>query len=571
MMRDWSALRHRPLLPVALAALLVLVLSCVVILASVRGTGPGEFAFSEAVPADLPPDADIAGWVTFDKDSYLPGETARCRIRVRWRKDVVIPDFESFQSSISFYPMDHRESDFSERNLAGGVREYLADFLLQAVNVAATESYLLATATVYYTSARIETGELQALRINPPALHIGEHYPGNIAAIPLLAPKPGIDEPALLRQWLMALFGLALLGLAASLIWRYGKRRPDSALSEAERLWYEFDSLQADIADTRRHLLQCERIFLRALLLRTGISSADFWSGHGAIPGDWQALTDRARSLLSKNYRPARPADNDSKLICTQIRELLGPLVTEERLRREKLPSFAMRLRREPAVLATGTCLIISAVALFALAALPSTWVSSELLRYNMAAEMLENDDMLEQSFTEFSILAKDAEDEMVRAASLYNLGALLTDPRLSGQSPSQQRELLNAIFGSGITLDRLLHALELDAEFELLGILTDTARRYVQAETAMKAAVRLTPQDTDARRNLEILGKVRRALANTVAQLIDEGEQSAGLIDMQQQTIIDLQRLMEVEMPEDFARLEEGKDDTNYFILEQF
>jgi hypothetical protein len=564
-------MRDRPLLSVLLAALVVFALSVAVILASVRGTGPGRFDFSEAAPADLPPDADIAGWATFDKESYLPGEEVRCSIRVLWREDIVIPDFGSFQGSVSFFPLDHRDSHVSERDLSGGVREYLADFRLQAVNIEATESYLLATATVYYTSVRSEDGKLQALRINPPTLHIGEFYPGDISAIPLIEPKAEIDEPTLLRQWLMTLFGLTLLGLGASLLWRYGRRRPATALSEAERLWYEFDALQPDGADKLKYVLDCERIFLRALLLRTGISATEFWSGQGAALDDWRQLADGARDLLSRSYRPVQPEDEDFGRLSALIKELLEPLVVEERLRRERLPSFAMRLSSAPAVIATAAFLIVSASALFTLAALPSTWLSADVLRYNMAVQMLGNDETIEQGFTEFSALSKDADDEMVKAASLYNLAALLIDPRLSGQPPARQQELLNALFLPSITLDRLLHALEVDAEFELLGILTDTARRYVQAESAMKAAVRLSPDDAGVRRNLEILGKVRRALANTLAQLINEGEQSAGLVQMQQQTIIDLQRLMEVEMPEDYARLEEGKDDTNYFILEQF
>jgi hypothetical protein len=562
---------RRPLLAVVLAAVLILGTSLSIVLASIRGSGPGEFGFSVATPAQLPADADIAGWVTFDKGSYLPGEEVRCRVRILWREDVVTPDFESFRSSVSFFPLDHRESDHSDRTVYGGIREYVADFVLQAVNVETTRSYLLATATVYYTSSRVETGELQALRINPPVLHIGELYPQDISDIPLLAPKTSIDEPKFLRQWLMALFGIALLGLGTGLIWRFGRRRAESSLSRAERLWYEFDALRSNVSDTRQFLLDCERIFVSALLLRTGIIATDFWASRGKAWSDWDKLTDDARRILSRSYGPAEPADGDVDRISALIDELLEPLVTEERLKRERLPSFAMRLKSEPVVLATSVSLAVMAIALFALAAMPSLWLSSDVLRYNTATALVDSDESVEQGFTEFSALAKEAEDDTVRAASLYNVGALLIDPRLSGRSPEQQSQLLDAIFLPEVTLDRLLHDLELDAVTELLGILTDAARRYVQAETAMKSAVRITPDDADVRRNLEMLGKIRRALASTVARLIDQGEQSAGLIEMQTQTIIDLERLMEVEMPEDFARLEEGKDDSNYFILEQF
>jgi hypothetical protein len=564
-------MRNRPLLPIMLTALTVLVLSVLVIVASVRGTGLGEFGFAEVAPADLPAEAEIAGWAVFDKDSYLPGEIATCTIRILWRRDVVTPDFESFQSSVSFYPLDHEAGPVIERNLSGGIREYVAEFLLQAVNVDSTESYLLSTATIYYTNKRVTSGELQALRINPPQFHVGELYPQDISDISLRAPKPAISEPTLLRQWLITLFALALIGLVVNIVWRYGRRRPLSKLSEAERLWYEFDRLQSDVSGTRQYVLNCERIFMRALFLRAGLSATDFWSGQGLAGSDWQGTTDEARNIFGQCYQPGQPGYEGVNRISTLIKDLLGPLVTEEQLHRELEPSFATRLRHEPRVLATAALLSLSAIALFTLAAMPSSWVSPEVVRYNIAVAMLEDDGNLEHAFAEFSTLGIDAEDKRVKAASLYNQGTLITDPRLSGQSPLQQRELLKAIFLPGITLDRLLHALEIDAEFELLTTLADAARRYVQAEAAMKAAVRINPDDTDIRRNLEILGKTRRALANTLAQLVDEGERSAGLVEMQQQTIIDLKRLMEVEMPEDFARLEEGKDDTNYFILEQF
>jgi hypothetical protein len=39
----------------------------------------------------------------------------------------------------------------------------------------------------------------------------------------------------------------------------------------------------------------------------------------------------------------------------------------------------------------------------------------------------------------------------------------------------------------------------------------------------------------------------------------------------MLNQTVIDLKLLMEAELPEDYAKQDEGKDDREYFILERF
>jgi hypothetical protein len=552
--RDLSE-RSRSTAVVASAAFIVVILSVLVVFNSVKGIGLGAFEFEEAAPGNLPPEADIAGWAWFERESYMGGEIGRCRI----------------QSSVSFFPFDFKENIVSERKKSGGIREYVADYILQAVSVDSTKSYLLATATVYYTSSRIESGELQSLRINPPQLHVGELYPRDISNIPLRALKGKINDPTSLRQWLITLFGIALLVLATFLLWKSGRRRPDNKLSEAERLLREFHALRFDVSDKRQFLLVCERIFIRVLQLRTGLDATAFWSGRGTEDGAWQALTADARSLFSQSYRPSQPTDEDVERISALIRETLAPLVTEAEMRRELQPSFVLRLRQQPAVLATRISVMFFAAALFVLAVFPSSWVSSDVHGYNMAVGLIGDDETLERGYTKFSELARDAEDERVKAASFYNMGALVTDPRLTGQSPLQQRELLNAIFLPRITLDQLLHSLELDAEFELLTILADNARRYVQAETAMKAAVRVSPDDADIRRNLEILGKIRRALANTLAQLVDEGERSAGPSEMRRQTIIDLKRLMEIEMPEDFAKLEEGKDDTSYFIMERF
>jgi hypothetical protein len=101
--------------------------------------------------------------------------------------------------------------------------------------------------------------------------------------------------------------------------------------------------------------------------------------------------------------------------------------------------------------------------------------------------------------------------------------------------------------------------------------MLADSVRRYVEAEEAMKGAVRINPDHEDSRRNLEILGKVRRALGDTLTQLLQQVDQGEGSVEMQRQSVIDLRKLMETELPEDFSKLDAGKDDSNYLILEGF
>jgi hypothetical protein len=40
---------------------------------------------------------------------------------------------------------------------------------------------------------------------------------------------------------------------------------------------------------------------------------------------------------------------------------------------------------------------------------------------------------------------------------------------------------------------------------------------------------------------------------------------------ELQRQSLMDLEQFMQMEMPEEFAELEEGTDDKDYFILEGF
>ena len=137
--------------------------------------------------------------------------------------------------------------------------------------------------------------------------------------------------------------------------------------------------------------------------------------------------------------------------------------------------------------------------------------------------------------------------------------------------SREQRRDLLQAIFHADISLDLLLHELELDAEFELITLLSETTRQYVQAEQALQAAITAGPYDSDMGRNLELLSKTRQAIARSLARLIAKAVVDAGSQEALSQTVIDLKVLMETELPDDYARLDEGKDDRNYFIMERF
>ncbi len=121
------------------------------------------------------------------------------------------------------------------------------------------------------------------------------------------------------------------------------------------------------------------------------------------------------------------------------------------------------------------------------------------------------------------------------------------------------------------VFMDALLHSLDMEDPFLLVAIIRDSIRFLTQGETALKSAIRITPDDAEIGRNLELVQKRRKAYAETILELLQEGEENSGMGELQRQSLMDLEQFMQMEMPEEFAELEEGKDDKDYFILEGF
>ncbi|MDH3531848.1 MAG: hypothetical protein OEO82_02905 [Gammaproteobacteria bacterium] len=562
-------MQHRALL--LLAALAALLVMLGVALIALSTSGRALFGFVDDAPRTLAPDEPLRAWITFDRPSYRLGEIASYRIRIRWRDALANPDLETFATSIGFYPFDQRDSAVNVYRLGGGQREYVADYLLQAVNVETASTYQLDTASVYYTLASDGHTELHSYRVSPPPVHIGEFYPGDIASVALRPLKPAIDDARALRRGMMASCGLALLAILLVLLWQRGRRRPYAELSAEEQLWRDFDALRRAPQDDRQFVVAYEQLFTRALELRDGVTPLQFWSGAGLARGELQDLIAEARLMFGQAYRPEGPAVQEVERIVALIDSVLLPMVAEERLQREIHDDFFGRLRQQPAVMAASGMLLVAVLAAFTLAALPSMWLAADFRQYNAAVELLSADGDLQQAADAFSALSEVSDDTRVRSAALYNLGTLLADRRMTRLAREQHANFLQAMFLPEVTLGRLLHDMELDAEFELVTLLTELTRQYAQAEQALKAAVRAAPTDPDAGRNLELLGKLLRAIARSIAQLVQQGEDSVGTQQMLSQTIIDLKLLMEAELPDDYAKIDAGKDDRDYFIMERF
>jgi len=547
-------------------------ISLLVILLSILGKPERLFPFAEISPASLGDSEVIKGWADFDKNSYQIGELASLRIRLLWRSDQVNPDIEMFKNGIGFFPFSRREIIEQQTLIENSVNEYLLEFILQTVDVVPASSYQLAPPTVYFTTADDSNGELHAYRINAPQVHIGDYFPPNVSKIPLLDFKGEIDDPVRLRQGILVLIGSLILILAIYMAWQFGRVRTNESLSEPERLWREFHALIYDPNEIRDYLLRCEWIFTHLLMARLQMSPVTFWLGREPDDDIWKDTVNKARDIFSQNYLVDEPDQSAVEEINTLLDHLFSQLIEEERLKMEKVPSFTARLIQQPTVLCICATLILFASLVFVTAAQPMVWRSNDIVVYNNTIKLLRSDEMVEKKYEQISNLVEQVTDDKIKAAALYNAGTFSATPELIGQDIYQQEALLEVMFQEQrVFLDALLHSLSMEDPFLLVAMIRDSIRFLTQGVAALKAAVRILPDDEAIRRNLELVQKRRNAYAETIQELLREGEEAEGMGELQRQTLMDLEQFMQMEMPDEYAELEEGKDDKDYFILEGF
>ena len=106
---------------------------------------------------------------------------------------------------------------------------------------------------------------------------------------------------------------------------------------------------------------------------------------------------------------------------------------------------------------------------------------------------------------------------------------------------------------------------------FLLVSILRDSVRYLTMSESSLKTATRLAPADEAIRRNLELAQKRRNAYAETIQELLTQGDDSGGQGELQRQALMDLEMLLQTEMPDKYADFKEGQNNKEYFIMEAF
>ena len=566
--------RSRLVVFAALAAAGAVLAGGLVVGSSMMGWPSQLFRFTQAPPEALPEGTDIAGWASFDRDSYFIGETIRYRARILYRRDRIVPNLDTFMRSLPFFPFEKRQGFESTRGLDGDIEEYRLDYLLHGVKVEPPRTYQLDPAVVFYQPKTASAGQLQSIRIPTPAIHITEYYPRDISAIPLLALKGTIHDPARLRQWLIGVSGGILLAFAGFLPWWFARRRRADELSEPERLWREFHDIDRAALDARAYLPRCERIFSRLLQTRTRTGPRSLWAGDYPEDAFWQDAAARAHRGLRDLYRRSGLSEDDERRISglLDLDAIFSSIVAEDRLRREKEPSFAARLRRQPRVLAAaGFCLAVAAL-MFALAARPGVWLSPDVARYNKAVAASSGDlPLIEDAFA-MSALGNRVEDGTIKAAALYNAGTALAHLRESRDTPLREQELFEALFNEKASLAAYLDTPE---EVELF---LKSEKWLRQAERHLQEAARADLGDEDIRRNLELVIKRHRAVLGALRALFEagrgggaarKGAKGIKLKDSQRKAIVDV---LNMKWPDKFRDEKgEGKKDTGYGVSEHY
>ena len=556
-----------------IAALLLLICACWLVYASLSLSPRSLFPYTQSIATTtLAEGQNIGGTAVFDKDSYLIGDLATYRISLYWRDAVITPDLEAFRNGIGFFPFNRVSVTEADAVHPGGIHEVSLEYQLQAVDVETTRSYQLAPPTVYYTVVGNTDMQLESFHIPAPVIHIGEFYPANVAGVDLIDYKGQIADPVTGRQVLMALSALLMLALGSGLLRFFGRVRQRTELDDSERLWYVYRQLDRKQLTHRQYLDQCERVFTGLLRYRLQLSPALFWAGAATDSDEWTGILQRARELFYRNYLSVE-ADSETLTEVTAIIDgMFARLTEEERLRREQQPRFLQRVSSQYGALASGGSMLLAGLIMLVLALFPRIWTSQDVMTYNAAVHRLTANETILAIHEDVNEAAEQIVEPQIKAAALYNLAVLSTRPAMAEINEDQQDALLQVMFQQEkVFIDALLHSLTMEDPFLLVSILRDSVRYLTMSESSLKTATRLAPEDEAIRRNLELVQKRRNAYAETIQELLTQGDDGGGQGELQRQALMDLEMLLQTEMPDKYADFKEGQNNKEYFIMEAF
>lgn len=535
---------------------------------------PQQFLRFESASLELPVDAHIDGRASFDKPSYFTGETAAYRLRILYRSDTIKPDLSGLKDRISFLPFELISVREDVTDGSNGIRIYEAEYLLQVAEAKSLGYYEFDSPVLYYTQAGKE-GIVQSLRIHQPNVRIASYYPSDIAGVDLLEVRGKISDRTSIRQWLLGMAGAIFAIGSLYVLRRFGRRRSRLELSEAERLWFQFNDFRNETKDNREQLANFEQLFTQVLQQRLSMHPDAFWSGATPEDASWAKTVSRGRQLLRKIYQPPAPRDDDVQEMQLLLATTLSPLVDEARLKREMEPGFAVRLLQQPGILAVAAGMAAASALALSLAHRPSAWQSPDLERYNEAVvNMLQGRYSTDepQYAEELSKLGEESRVKRIRTAALYNAGTLRANRAFAALSRSQRKRFLQLIHQAD-SAEGFLHTVLQDglagSEEELVVKLLDAAEELQRSELELRKAARIQADGQTILRNLELVARTRHAVLERLVQLRDLFRpKTTGESDFTSQYA--MVNVIESELPEEY-KTAVGKDDVAYLIYERF
>ena len=565
-----------PLQLAAAVALPVILLCVSILLISLTGTSNSIFRFSSTTPARLADDEDIAGWIEFDKDSYLLGEHASCLVRVLYRNDKIKPDLDAFKRNLGFLPFDQIGATESSSSAGIGITEYRLVYQLHMVGVKRPDTYKMDPAMLPYTNIEQQGSNLHTVRIPRPAIHIGSLYPWNAGSISLREIKPAIYARDTLRQTVMLLGGTILLLLALFILWRFGRRRTQYELSAPEQLWFQLRQLNESAAGPRSYLLGCEKIVTRLLHVQIDMDPDSFWSGAQIADQAWSTFVESSRQILRRVYQSGELAQTEVTQMKDLLTDKLTSLVEQHRLLLELQPTLSVRIRQQPRVAQTLIIVTTLSALMLVLAATPQWWLSSEIKHYNSTVQsFLTATDVTEEVLLGMQSFASSAQNKKIQLAAYYNSGTARAAHSFGEHNPDSQSKILQLVFEAE-TPDDLLQTLILTklsaSQEDVIALLVNAAEKLQQAQLDLQSAARIDDRDDEVLRNLELTTRWRNAVLTRLVQLRDMFKMKATTGEEKEiasdQGLINI---IEAKLPEEYEDADSAKDNSNYIIFERF
>ncbi len=569
-----NVLQNRPRLIAGLVTALVLVICCLLVIASLLAKPEQYFQPVDAPQQSLSNEQIIAGWVKLDRPSYHVGEVIHQQLRILYRSDKVVPDIDNLRRRMSFFPLENRNLTETVINHPEQIVEYILDYELQAVRVEPQQTYRIDPFILYYTNVDQADDNVFSYTVQTPVVHIGSFYPDNIDRIVLHDIKGALGTANHLRQTIPVGSGILLLAVAGILLWHFGRRRNIQELSEEEQLWRVFISIKSTDLNNRLRLLNYEQVFTRLLYIQTDITPESFWSGLNPDNEEWRPLAIEARKILIENYQADEPDAAGIDTIKSILEKQLAALVEESRLKIEQQPTFGQRISQQPTVITHAGITALFAIVLLAMSAAPNLWLSGELKNYNHIITDVQSGDISENHYLDLSAMGDRSTNNVVKFAALYNAGTLRTENSFSMFNPEDEKLILNTAIRADSVETLFMILLEdgpFDEESQIVTVLLNGVEQLRRAQLDLQAAIRINPYDNDALRNHELILKRRALILQRLGEIRQfyrsqkDGEEQEALSD---QGIINL---LEAELPEDDDEQASGKDDRGYMILERF